>query len=285
MKARYTVVNGEVIAEKRGVVRKTYVPDPLGSTIALLDNTQSKTDTFSYWPYGEVKTRTGTTATPFRFVGIDQFQTTESNRLFVGRDFYLAKYGRWISPGSPFDYADGNPVSTVQTRPLRGQGPATLPRPTKPPAPYPQRTPQPNRQPAPTLPPDLPWWLKPGLVFALLLAPTEAGCANEDKLIAKLGVMAQERERSKKRKKDRSRDRYRCFAKCEHSIHGPDKNCNPDWLCGYATAMNCAAACIEAKRRTGTQAMPGCSFGHCNTQCTPYGNPAPTWWKQCGRGW
>ena len=27
---RYTVVNGEVIAEKRGGVRKPYVPGPLG---------------------------------------------------------------------------------------------------------------------------------------------------------------------------------------------------------------------------------------------------------------
>lgn len=39
----YTTVNGEIIAETRGGVRKSYVPDPLGSTIALLDNTQAQT--------------------------------------------------------------------------------------------------------------------------------------------------------------------------------------------------------------------------------------------------
>lgn len=48
MKARYTVIDGEVIAEKRNGVRSLYVPDPLGSTRALLDNTQAQTDTFSY---------------------------------------------------------------------------------------------------------------------------------------------------------------------------------------------------------------------------------------------
>ena len=64
MKARYTVIDGEVIAEKRNGVRSLYVPDPLGSTVALLDSTQAQTDTFSYWPYGENDARTGATATP-----------------------------------------------------------------------------------------------------------------------------------------------------------------------------------------------------------------------------
>ena len=38
---RYTVIDGEVIAEKRNGVRSLYVPDPLGSTVALVDNTQA----------------------------------------------------------------------------------------------------------------------------------------------------------------------------------------------------------------------------------------------------
>ena len=63
---RYTVIDGEVLSESRGGVKRDYVPDPLGSTVALLDNTQTKTDTFSYWPYGEEASRTGTTPTPFR---------------------------------------------------------------------------------------------------------------------------------------------------------------------------------------------------------------------------
>ena len=42
MRVRYTVVNGEVIAEKRSGVRRLYVPDLLGSTVALLDSTQTQ---------------------------------------------------------------------------------------------------------------------------------------------------------------------------------------------------------------------------------------------------
>ena len=57
MQTRYTVIDAEIIAEKRGGLRKQYVPDPLGSTVALLDNTQAQTDTFTYWPYGEVASR------------------------------------------------------------------------------------------------------------------------------------------------------------------------------------------------------------------------------------
>jgi hypothetical protein len=80
---RYTTVNGEVIAEKRNNVRSLYVPDPLGSTVALLDNTQTKTDTFSYWPYGEVRTRTGTNPTPLQFVGTQGYYRDSASRTHV----------------------------------------------------------------------------------------------------------------------------------------------------------------------------------------------------------
>ena len=70
---RYSVLEGEIIAEKRAGVRKLYVPDSLGSTVALLDNTQTQTDTFSYWPYGENRTRTGKSSTPFQFVGTEGY--------------------------------------------------------------------------------------------------------------------------------------------------------------------------------------------------------------------
>ena len=53
MTVRYTTLDGEIVSENRRGVMRDYVPDPLGSTVALLDNTQTQTDTFSYWPYGE----------------------------------------------------------------------------------------------------------------------------------------------------------------------------------------------------------------------------------------
>src|SRR5581483_9202690 len=98
MRVRYTVVNGEVIAEKRSGVRKLYVPDPLGSTVALLDSTQTQTDTFSYWPYGEERSRTGTTATPFRFVGGAGYYRDSASRVYVRARDMDRRWGRWSTP-------------------------------------------------------------------------------------------------------------------------------------------------------------------------------------------
>jgi RHS repeat-associated protein len=92
----YTVVNGEVIAEKRGGVRSCYVPDPLGSTRALLDNTQTITDSFDYWPYGEVKPgRTGTTATPFQYGGTLGYYQDSGSRTYVRRRVLRPSMTRW----------------------------------------------------------------------------------------------------------------------------------------------------------------------------------------------
>jgi RHS repeat-associated protein len=113
---RYTVVNGQVIAENRNGVRKTYVPDPSGSTIALLDDKQKITDAFSYSPFGELKSRTGTTPTPFQYIGTRGYYTDPNNRIYVRARTYQPNYARWMTvdplwPGeSAYGYARGNPV-------------------------------------------------------------------------------------------------------------------------------------------------------------------------------
>lgn len=113
---RYTTVNGRVIAEKRGGVRKLYRPDHLGSTVAMYDNTQAKTDTWVYWPYGAVRTRTGTTATPFQFVGVLGYFRDSSDRTYVRARFYRQTLGIWqtrdpLWPRQPeYDYLFGSPT-------------------------------------------------------------------------------------------------------------------------------------------------------------------------------
>jgi RHS repeat-associated protein len=118
---RYTVVDGEVLSELRGGVKRDYVPDPLGSTVALLDSTQTKTDTFQYWPYGESAGRTGTTATPFQYVGTMGYYTDSSGRNYV-RARYLDKIkGRWITEDpigldegiNLFGYCDSQPMDFI----------------------------------------------------------------------------------------------------------------------------------------------------------------------------
>ena len=106
---RYTTVNGEIISEKRNGVRSLYVPDPLGSTVALLDNTQTKTDTFEYWPYGEVRTRTRVTATPFQYVGTLGYHQDSSGRTYVRARTLNTAQGRWMTEDPiGFDGGDWN---------------------------------------------------------------------------------------------------------------------------------------------------------------------------------
>jgi len=107
----YTVLDGEVIAEKRNGVRSLYVPDPLGSTRALINSSQVQTDTFTYWPYGEVQSRTGTTPTPFQFVGtLGYYKDNPSSS--IGRCYIRTRYqdmakGRWLSK-DPIGFRTGD---------------------------------------------------------------------------------------------------------------------------------------------------------------------------------
>src|SRR5713226_5285447 len=107
MKVRYTVIDGEVIAEKRSGVRKLYVPDPLGSTMALLDNTQTQTDTFSYWPYGEERSGAPTTPTPFRYVGTLGCYRDSSSRDYMRTRVLNTQQGRWMTE-DPVGYMGGD---------------------------------------------------------------------------------------------------------------------------------------------------------------------------------
>ena len=112
---RYTTVNGQIIAEKRDGVRKSYVPDPLGSTAFLLDNTQTKTDSFTYWPFGEERTRTGSTPTPFRYVGTLGYRRDDAMRNYVRARNQLPAVARWSSvdpvggESRPFVYCSNSP--------------------------------------------------------------------------------------------------------------------------------------------------------------------------------
>jgi len=116
MKVVYTTINGVIVHEVRNGVQRNYRPDTLGNTAALT-NATTTTDTWVYWPYGEVRTRTGTTATPFQFVGtLGYYQNTGSNLAYVRARFYQATRGRWatMDPLWPdemaYGYAIGRPA-------------------------------------------------------------------------------------------------------------------------------------------------------------------------------
>ncbi len=104
---RYTVFDGEITSEYRNGVLHDYLVDPLGSTVALVDNTQTITDTFSYSAFGEVLNRTGTTPTPFQYVGSKGYYRDSSTRTHVrARNFYV-NLGKW-STQDPIGFRGGD---------------------------------------------------------------------------------------------------------------------------------------------------------------------------------
>ena len=54
MKVKYTVLSDKILSENRGGIERGSVPDSLGNTVALLDCTQTQTETTNYWRHGEV---------------------------------------------------------------------------------------------------------------------------------------------------------------------------------------------------------------------------------------
>ena len=107
MKVRYTVLDGEVISERRNGVLHDYMVDPLGSTIGLVDSTQSVTDTFAYSPFGEVVSRTGTTTTPFQYVGSQGYYKDSSSRSYVRARTLNVNLGRWMTQ-DPIGFGGGD---------------------------------------------------------------------------------------------------------------------------------------------------------------------------------
>jgi len=97
MKTRYNVVNGQVLSETRSGVKRDYLTDGLGNTLALLDNTQTKTDTFDYFPSGTVAVRTGTNPTPFQWVGGQGYFKDSGTRTHVRARNFHNNLGRWGS--------------------------------------------------------------------------------------------------------------------------------------------------------------------------------------------
>jgi RHS repeat-associated protein len=117
MKAVYDVLDGEVLGETRGGAGRTYVPDPLGSTAALIDSSQNITDEWEYWPYGEVRSHTGSSATPLTFGGTLGYYMDSASRCYVRARVLDARDARWTTvdplwPEEPaYGYAGDSPLS------------------------------------------------------------------------------------------------------------------------------------------------------------------------------
>ena len=127
LKTRYTVVNGEILSENRSGTIRDYVPDPLGSTVALLDNTQVQKDTFTYWPYGEVKNHVGSSTTPFQFVGTLGYYTDSVSKTYVRARYLDTQKARWLTQDPlEFQGGDTNLYRYVAANPVTVDDPSGL---------------------------------------------------------------------------------------------------------------------------------------------------------------
>jgi len=113
------------LSERRGTTSKFYHGDALGSTRGITSSSQAVTDTVLYDGFGMTVSRTGTTPTPFGFVGKGQYQTdSDSGLMLLGHRYYDASVGRFISsdPAKAGDnwyaYCDNNPLQRTDPQGL-----------------------------------------------------------------------------------------------------------------------------------------------------------------------
>jgi RHS repeat-associated protein len=97
MSVTYATVHGRLVEENRGGVVTEYVPDTLGNVIMTTDESGTVTSTTTYWPFGEVRTQTGTNPSPWGFCGVWGYLTDAVSRMYVRARHYRADTSRWLT--------------------------------------------------------------------------------------------------------------------------------------------------------------------------------------------
>jgi len=116
----YTKFNTEMVYENRNGTQRFYGPDTLGSSAVLLSSTGTVTDTYIYWPYGEIQSHVGSSVSPFTFVGtLGYYQQVLNSLSYVRANYLRQALGRWLvvdplwPTEKPYSYALSNPVVFV----------------------------------------------------------------------------------------------------------------------------------------------------------------------------
>ena len=120
MSVSYTTINGQIVYENRGGVESYYAPDTLGSTAALLDHTGAVTDTFTYWPFGEIQNHVGSNVTPFTYCGtLGYYLDAVLSWTYVRARYYTQMLGNWMTLDplwpreDPYSYSQQSPFVFV----------------------------------------------------------------------------------------------------------------------------------------------------------------------------
>ncbi|MEQ1824131.1 MAG: RHS repeat-associated core domain-containing protein [Fimbriimonadaceae bacterium] len=97
MSARVSNIGGRIVGVKRNGVYHSHQHDALGNTIALINDAGVVTDTYAYWPYGELRTSTGSTTNPFKFCGAWGYYTDTTGRTYVRARTLRPGLTRWMT--------------------------------------------------------------------------------------------------------------------------------------------------------------------------------------------
>ena len=98
---------------------KAYHFDSRGSTVALTDMNGNVTDTMFYDPYGNIVSRTGTTDTPYLYVGEYGVETDDCGLCYMRARYYNPVIKRFVNADpirsgyNWYGYTSGNPISYI----------------------------------------------------------------------------------------------------------------------------------------------------------------------------
>ena len=96
---------GNLISQRRSGVSSFYHYDARGDTRQLTDATEAVTDSKSYDAWGNVVASTGSTVTPYQFIGRQGYQSGNTG-VYVRARIYQPTAARWFSL-DPLGFIDG----------------------------------------------------------------------------------------------------------------------------------------------------------------------------------
>ena len=105
------------MAVKTGGQRYFVEPDALGNVRALVNESGVRAQTYTYWPYGEVRTSSGTVEQPLKFCGTWGYYTESASKQYVRARYYMQSLGRWqtVDPLWPGELAYGYVAGVVMS--------------------------------------------------------------------------------------------------------------------------------------------------------------------------
>jgi len=117
------VLEGEVVGHVKGSEKRDYIVDHLGSVVAYLNSSQTLTDQFEYWPYGETIAEVEAGTEPFLWVGSLGYFRENDLRTYIRAREYRQDLGSWMQldplwpAGSGFGYPSKNHLMLSRSRP------------------------------------------------------------------------------------------------------------------------------------------------------------------------